>query len=148
MAVKIIAGATDNATGVINVNDLEKMKSSFIKETTLSPAGDTRKTVVKTGFCYLFKSHVDQLFALHPEASVLKVNFALHLNPTKECGSDYSDSLTVVIEAAKNDAPDRTAFNKEGDYVLIPAYHNQVAQKLEMLSDPCCPSQGGGHPGT
>ena len=39
MPVKIISGSTNNRLGVINENDLIKMKNDFITETTLPPNG-------------------------------------------------------------------------------------------------------------
>lgn len=143
MPVKIISGSTNNSKGVINIADLKKMKNSFVEETILTPTGG-RTTAITTRCCFLYKDQIDELFKLYNDASVLKINFSLHHNPTVECdGVNYSDSLTIVIEAANDNRPNRTAYDNEGDYVLIPAYHDALAMEKGKESVLCCPSQTG-----
>ncbi len=142
MPVRIIDGPTNNILGIISVVDLVKMKNDFITQTDLTPKMG-RTAVVKTHHCFLSRAQVDDLFLPHPEATILKINFCIQLKTTEGCDDDYSDSLTVVIEAALNNLPDRTAFNNVGDFVLIPAYHDEVPDDSDIDSPPCCPSQGG-----
>lgn len=141
MPVEIIQGATDNNKGVINVQDLAKMKNNFITETTLS-RDSSSGNVIKTHTCFLFKQQVLDLFNIFKDFAnpILSINFALHLNPTPGCEiePDLSDKLTVVIEVAENNA-ERTLHANVGDFVLIPAYANKVAI-LEADGFACCPS--------
>jgi hypothetical protein len=145
MPVKIIAGLTNNATGVVNSLDLATMKSDFIDHTSLNATG-TRTVGVKTHHCFLYKQQIEDLFDLLPGTSILKINFALHIDPTNECNEQYGNSLTVVLEAAEDNAT-RTARNGINDYVLIPAYANRSGARTEAATvnsgNPCCPSQGG-----
>lgn len=151
MPVKIIDGVTNKDGGQINISDLNLMKTDFFDDASLIPTG-TRPFVVQTAFCFLFKSQVDELFANHPEASILKINFALHLDPTVGCqNDDYSNSLTVVIEAALDNPPGSTVFNNLNDFVLIPAFNNETvstanenAPEAIAQNFACCPSQSGG----
>jgi hypothetical protein len=139
MPVKIITGTTDNSKGVINENDLVKIKNDFITETDLFPTGG-RPNAHKTFHCFLYKEQFQDLFYLYREAPIVKINFALHLNPTYECeGANYSDKLTIVIEAAEDDL-NRTPHNSVGDYVLIPAYANKTGPVKIRSGSPCCPS--------
>jgi hypothetical protein len=140
MPVKIITGTTNNKDGVINVDDLTKMKNDFITETELKATAG-RVHAYKTYSCFLYREQVDNLFALiDGDPKIMKINFALHLNPTIECSdSDYSDKLTVVIEAAEDD-PNRTVHNAIGEYVLIPAFSNKTVGKKINGGSPCCPS--------
>ncbi len=142
MPVKIINGPTDNNEGVINVDDLAKMKNDFITETTMSRDGSSA-TVIKTHKCFLFKKQIDDLFVIFNSITdpILSINFALHLNPTNGCVSepDISDSLTIVIEAAENNA-DRTPHNSVGEFVLIPAYANKILIEGGKDAFACCPS--------
>ncbi len=141
MPVKITSNQTSNSLGVIKQTDLEKMKNDFINETTINPAGG-RTNVVKSHFCYLYKEQIDDLFNLVPSATILKINFGLHLAPTNECGTNYADHLTIIIEAAENDIV-RTAHTNINEYVLIPAYSNKTGPLKFDSGNPCCPSQGG-----
>jgi hypothetical protein len=141
MPVKIISGPTNNSQGVIKDSDLAKMKGDFITETTLNPAA-SRTNVVKSHYCFLYKEQIDDLFSLTPGATILKINFALHLDPTDECNTSYADSLTVVLEAAEDDAV-RTTHTSVNEHVLIPAYANKTGTFKINSGNPCCPSQGG-----
>ncbi len=142
MPVKITSSSTNNALGEIKQSDLTKMKNDFINETTLNPAGSTRTNVVKSHYCFLYKEQIDDLFNLTPGATILKINFALHLNPTDECGTSYADNLTVILEAAEDDAV-RTSHTSINEHVLIPAYANRTSPLKINAGNPCCPSQGG-----
>ena len=141
MPVKITSSQTSNTQGLIKQSDLAKMKNDFINETTLNPVGG-RTTAVKSHYCFLYKEQIMDLFNLTPGANILKINFALHLNPTDECNTSYADNLTVILEAADDDAT-RTSHTNIDEHVLIPAYANQTGPLKINSGNPCCPSQGG-----
>ena len=76
---------------------------------------------------------------------VITINFAVNVNPFIGCvNSDLSDTLTVVVEAAKfidSEKPDLgvISYDKENDFVLIPAFRGRTITG-DGRRDNCCPS--------
>jgi len=132
MPVKITNQPTDSSSGTIALADLNKMKDSFINETYLTPSGP-RTTVVKKYSVGFMLQDFTEFLAKYSDAHMIRINFAVHLDPFTACnGTDYANSLTVVVEAADfinlaNTAEGFTSRVNTEDYVLIPGYKNNPA---------------------
>ena len=167
MPVKVTS-STDPEKGQISSQDLSRMKESFINEVDLK-GNYGRTTVVKKYSVAVMKDEIKQLLE-HYESNggidVVNIHLAVHLNPFTTCnGMDYSDSITVVLEAAKFKDIKQTqlginSFNDQEDLVVIPGYHgfldttnasdpSTAIDALDVLPAgtpilkgpaPCCPS--------
>lgn len=136
-------------TGEILESGLRKMKNDFIEQADVKPYNGRTRLIKK----YSVSVNVDEfknLIKLYEDdptkgIDVITINFAIHLNPgPDECpGFDYSDSLTVIAEAAKfiDSTNPRLGFISQiniGDFVVIPAYPS--SEKHGWSKNPCCPS--------
>jgi len=129
MPVKITNEPTDSSNGTISLTDLSKMKDAFISGTYLSPSG-LQETVIKKYSVGFMLQDFTEFLSKYNDADMLRINFAIHLNPFTACnGTDYANTLTVVVEAADfinpaNTSEGFTSKTNVDDYVLIPGYKN------------------------
>ncbi len=146
MPVEIVT--TNPSDAEIRESDLKKMKDDFINQADVKPFNG-RNRLIKKFSVSLMKDEIKELIRYyedHPDKDihVIKINFAIHINPFNSCNGDYSDSLTAVVEAAKfidNDNPPlgHISYIKPGDFVVIPGYKS-VNKNGWAAKDPCCPS--------
>ncbi|MEO6733324.1 MAG: hypothetical protein ABIN01_19025 [Ferruginibacter sp.] len=148
MPVEIISGTTNPAGGKINEQDLLKMKDDFINEVDLKPYNG-RTRLIKKFSVSLMKSEIINLIAFYEDnpkgIDVIKLNCAVHINPMNACNNtNYADTLTVVVEAAKFIDGQNTELGhiphvEIGDFVVIPGY-SSIEKNTWNNDDPCCPS--------
>lgn len=135
--------------GEIALVGLLKMKNDFIEQADIKPYNGRDRLIKKYSVAINvqeFQDLIDYYNASAKGINVININFAIHLNPAPAVcpGYDYSDSLTIIVEAATfNVSGDShsgyTSHNDVGDFVVIPAY--PTVDKDNMLgSSPCCPS--------
>ena len=166
MPVKIINEPTDSSSGTISLTDLKRMQDAFINDTYLSLSGAQQTEIKKYSVGFMLEDFTEFL-SKYKDADMIRINFALHLDHFTACnGTDYSKTLTVVVEAADFIDPDDTSkgFTSKtnvDDYVLIPGYKNNpdilassqsqaqpagegvmafAAPLAAAARNPCCPS--------
>jgi len=164
MPVKITTEPTNSLNGTISVTDLNRMKDAFTVETDLKRTTGTAIKKYSVGFML---QDFTEFLSKYNDADMIRINFALHLDPFYACnGTDYANTLTVVVEAADFINPEDTSkgFTSKtnvDDYVLIPGYKNSpdilastqsqaqpagegvmafAAPLAAAARNPCCPS--------
>jgi hypothetical protein len=157
MPVKI-SSRTNAETGEILLKDLQNMKASFINEVKLSrndtaishgEFGEVNSQIVKKFSVAVMKEELTQLIS-HYQANggidVIRINIAVHPEKFRACSdTDYSNSLTVVIEAENfkdksNPGLGTIPCNSDENFVVIPAYNGFPTGTLAEASIACCPS--------
>jgi hypothetical protein len=144
MPVKITS-TTDPLAGKISPKDLSKMKNDFINEVGIIPFNG-RKRAIKKFSVALTVDEIKELIAHYEKKGgidVVQLNISINLSPFEACnGTNLSDSLTVVVEAATwiKDYPIYLAHNGLGDFVCIPGFGDNSGVKTGGGDSPCCPA--------
>ncbi|MEO5995203.1 MAG: hypothetical protein ABIN89_00815 [Chitinophagaceae bacterium] len=147
MPVKITS-ITDATTGEILPEDLNAMKNRFINEADLVRLKGSQPITKKYSVAVM-KDELKNLIAFY-EANggldVIRINFAVHPDGFSACNeTDYSNSLTVVIEAESFINPDNPkngtlAHSNHHDFVVIPGYNGFPPVGQVHADAACCPS--------
>jgi hypothetical protein len=147
MPVKL-SSRTNAGTGEILPADVATMKDAFINQVELTPVKGRERIIIKFSVAVMkdaLKNLIDH-YESNGGIDVVRINFAVHPNSFSACnGTDYSNSLTVVIEAEKfkdlEKPHDGTIpYHNDQDFVVIPGYNGFSLPGFADGDKACCPS--------
>src|SRR5688500_9354444 len=106
MPIQITQDTTDAENGQISVADYEKMKSTFVDNVTLASTYEEEQVVKKYSVAIMKDEFSDLIkhYAENPNRPIeaIQISFAVHPKNFTACnGENLSESLTVVVEAAR-----------------------------------------------
>src|SRR5687768_10206346 len=142
----LITQTTNVNEGEVSATDRNNMTQSFVDKVELYPQNGLSRVVKKYSVAIMKDEFSDLInhYSNNGGIDAIKISFAIHPNEFTACnGEDLSQSLTVIIEAAKLNIGEQgqslVAYDGENDFVLIPAYHGK-ASGSDGGRTPCCPS--------